>query len=415
MIPGISSLGVVLVVDDDRIFRTVTETLLQSRGASVVQTAVNGAQALEMVDSGRDQIGLILCDLEMPELDGVQFLRLLKKRAYRGPIIIISGTEAPLISMAADLAELHDLNIIGALPKPLNCSELDRILSTLKPDDVEQAPTPKVPVSVDELRTALSREEILVHYQPKIDLSTGRISGIEAMARWNHPILGAIAPQLFIPATEQAGLIKELTERVLHTAISDAKRWQKLRLMQVKCSVAVNLSVEVLDDLNLADEIAALVDESGLERSLFTWEINQGRLLEQAATPKELVARLRMMGFELSIDDFGTADSNTHHLGEFAFSELKIDCQQLSRSESDHTKKTAILNGLALAKSLGMRVVAKSIETEADWQLALRFNADHGQGFLIAEPMPLDQLLRWVFDHSESCRTGAIARASAVA
>lgn len=393
----------VLVIDDDPILRAVAESYFQSRGAVQVHCAVNGAEALNIIDEQRAHIDFILCDLNMPEMDGVQLLRFLKQRDYTGPIAILSGEQETVVSLAENIAQKHELNIVGALRKPLNFDDLDRLIlkSGVQPQDYE-ADVPSV-FTKSELKSAITNDEIVVYYQPKISIATGRIAGAEALVRWNHPDLGIVGPDHFVALAEHCDLIGDLTRFVTRTAIDDAVRWHKLRL---KFKVAVNMSVKVLNNLDLPDEIAASVDASGLARSQFIFEVTESRLLEKNTVSMEVLARLRLLGFDLSIDDFGTGYSNIEHLREYPFNELKIDQSFVCKATSDVRAKASVEASVALGKKLGLRIVAEGIEKREDWEYVAKTGVDEVQGFLIARPMPMDSLLEWYFEYRAKCVNG---------
>ena len=386
----------VLIIDDDPILRVVAESYFKSRGSDRIESAANGAEALKIIDARGAGIDFILCDLNMPELDGVQFLRLLKERDYRGPIAILSGEHEAVVVLAENLATKHELNLVGALRKPLNFEQLDQLVRKSEDHLQEYDKTSLSDLKECDLKAALSGGQIRVFYQPKIETATGRIAGAEALVRWDHPERGIVRPQHFIPLAESSSLIEELTNQVIQITIGDAARWRKLK---INFKVAINLSVDVLYNLNLPDEIAARVDASELDRSQFVFEITESRLLEQNTVPMEVLARLRMMGFDLSIDDFGTGYSNLEHLKEFPFNELKIDQSFVSNATTDNRAKASVEASVSLGKKLGLRLVAEGVETAADWEFISNMGVDQVQGFLIAKPMPMDALFEWYFDY----------------
>ncbi|GBF25787.1 putative signaling protein [bacterium MnTg02] len=393
----------VLIIDDDPILRVVAESYFKSRGSERIESAANGAEALKIIDARGAGIDFILCDLNMPELDGVQFLRLLKERDYRGPIAILSGEHEAVVVLAENLATKHELNLVGALRKPLNFEQLDQLVRKSEDHLQEYDKTSLSDFKECDLKAALSGGQIRVFYQPKIETATGRIAGAEALVRWDHPERGIVRPQHFVPLAESSSLIEELTNQVIQTAIEDAARWRKLK---INFKVAINLSVDVLYNLNLPDEIAARVDASELDRSQFIFEITESRLLEQDTVPMEVLARLRMMGFDLSIDDFGTGYSNLEHLKEFPFTELKIDQSFVAHATTDHRAKASVEASVSLGKKLGLRLVAEGVETAADWGFIAKMGVDQAQGYLIAKPMPMDALLEWYFEYRAKCVNG---------
>ncbi len=393
----------VLIADDDPILRAVAESYFRSRDAVQVACASNRSEALRHIDSQDANVDFIWCDLNRPEMDGVQLLRMLKLRDFKGPIAILSGEHETVLSLARHIAQKHDLNIVGALNKPLNFDDLDRLILTSGSHLGNLEPVPVNVFTASELRSAIANDEIVVHYQPKICMATGRIAGAEALARWNRPDLGIIGPEQFIALAENSDLIEDLTGLILRPAIEDAARWRRLRL---KFKVAVNISVNVLTNLSLPDDIAAQVDAKGLRRSDFIFEIAESRLAEENAIPVEVLARLGIMGFDLSIDDFGTGYSNIEHLQEYPFNELKIDRSFVHMAASNARAKASVEATVALARNLGLRIVAEGVETRDDWDYISRVGVDEVQGFLIAKPMPMDALLEWYFKYRAKCSNG---------
>ena len=212
----------VLIIDDDPILRVVAESYFKSRGSDRIESAANGAEALKIIDARGGGIDFILCDLNMPELDGVQFLRLLKERDYRGPIAILSGEHEAVVLLAENLATKHELNLVGALRKPLNFQQLDQLVRKSE-DHLKEYDKPSLSELKEcDLKAALSDGQIRVFYQPKIETATGRIAGAEALVRWDHPERGIVRPQHFVPLAESSSLIEELTNQVIQIAIEDA-------------------------------------------------------------------------------------------------------------------------------------------------------------------------------------------------
>ncbi|MCF6199905.1 MAG: EAL domain-containing protein, partial [Hyphomicrobiaceae bacterium] len=378
----------VLIIDDDPLLLVVAESYFRAKGSKNIRTAQDGLVALKVLDELEVQPGLILCDLNMPNIDGLQFLRLLKQQDYDGPVAILSSEHQSIISMAEKLAKTHDLNIVAALSKPLKPIELDNILLTLKKPVLASMPTARQQISKKELQCAIASGNIIPWYQPKVDAQTGRIVGVEALARWVLPDGDIIEPDNFIPLAEQTGLIKLLTQKIIRQVIKDAKRLTRLRL---NLGIAINLSVNVLDDVEFPDQIAFLIDESNLASSMFTFEITESGIIEKGAVPIEVLARLRMLRFGLSIDDFGTAHSNLEHLIQFPFTELKIDRMFVSNARADEKAMASVETSITLARKLGLSIVAEGVEAQEDWKYLDKLGVDELQGFLFSKALPFDE------------------------
>ena len=393
----------VLIVDDDPIVCALAEIFFRARGSSQVETAANGREALDRLSDANGEFDFFLCDLSMPELDGLQLLRHLKQCEFAGSFAILSGMDPSIVKTSEVLATSYDLNLIGSLPKPFNHSQLDRLIWSARLQASEGPSVRSLQVTQDDLEAALQRDQIVPFYQPKIDLETGEMTGAEALARWLHPEFGLIQPDDFIPVAEQSGLIRELTDVIIQRAIDDVCAWQR---HGIDPKISINLSPGMLNRLELPDEVAGRVDAAGLDRSRFTFEITESRLLKDDATTLEVLSRLRLLGFELSIDDFGTGYSNIDSLRAFPFTELKIDKSFVQNASHDGFARACIDASLRLARNLEFRVVAEGVEASKDWAYVSAVGIDEIQGQYIASPMPADAFLAWSGE-SDTCQMTA--------
>ncbi len=389
-------LNSVLIVDDDRVICGVTQAFFEKQGITEVFTAKNGVQALEILDQRNNDIDLIVCDLQMPEIDGIQFLRHLHDCDYKGAVSILSGVDGSVISLAQSLANTHKLNIVGALQKPINFDDIKNLLRNISgiplDGDCEFEPL----VSESEFRTALAEEQIKIYYQPQLDVHTDKVVAAEALARWDHPKHGIITPNHFIEMAEEHKLIEPLTDFVLRTIIADAKRWKRLK---INFKTSVNLSVSNLSNLDFPDKVASMMDQSGLDRSRLVLEITESRLLANDTVPMEVLARLAILGFELSIDDFGTAYSNIEYLRDFPFSELKIDKSFITDAHKNAQSRAIVEACVKLSRDHNVRIVAEGVETIEDLKFVAEQGVDLVQGYFSAKPMPINELLNWYLNH----------------
>lgn len=382
----------VLVVDDDPIMSVLAESFFQGRGANSIWTAQNGKQAIDVLSKRGGEIDFMLIDLNMPEFDGIQFLRHLKNSGYSGPFAIISGESGAVIKSAESLARAHDLNLLGSLHKPFDGSALAKLI-----DNSEISPHPKrahepANVTPDELQSALNAGHVRPYYQPKLDVNSGNVAGAEALARWIHADHGVIPPGVFVPMAEQHGLIVKLTEVMFQRMIVDAAQWRRAP-WTLKC--ALNLSAFALSDLDFPDAAAKRVDDAELDRANFIFEITESQVLQDRAAAMEVLTRLRLLGFEISIDDFGTGYSNIENLSDFPFTELKIDRSFVRNASADAFARTCVETSVNLGKKLDMRVIAEGVETAEDWDFVAAAGVDQVQGYYIAKPMPADAFRQW--------------------
>jgi diguanylate cyclase (GGDEF)-like protein len=246
---------------------------------------------------------------------------------------------------------------------------------------------------VSELRTAIERGELAVHYQPKVDTNTGRLLGMEALVRWHHPRQGPIAPEEIIAIAEQTGLIRPLTLWVLNQALLECRGWRRAGR---PFDVAVNLSIRNLLDAELPSDVLRVLTEVGLPASALTFEITESSIMNDPVRALAVLGRLRSMGIHLAIDDFGTGYSSFSHLRRLPVDEIKIDksfVQYLATDESDLVLVRSIID---LGRNLGLRVVAEGVEDEVSWQELARFGCDVVQGYVLTPPLAADDLQVWL-------------------
>jgi len=256
--------------------------------------------------------------------------------------------------------------------------------------------------TLQELRTALSRDELVLHYQPKVDLDTGEVHGVEALVRWHHPVRGLLYPDAFLELVEEAGLMREMTNLVLRKALDQAAIWQ---VRDTPLTVAVNLSASSLMDADLPERVASMVDERGLETSALALEITEDFLMADRGRGKAILTRLRDAGIQIAIDDFGTGYSSLAYLRDLPIDELKLDRSFVMPMAGDPRAAALVASTIHLAHSLGLRMVAEGVEDAATYDQLVGFGCDHAQGFHLSRPIPAAALERWLANRVEAALT----------
>ncbi|GAA0309012.1 hypothetical protein GCM10009528_27970 [Kineococcus aurantiacus] len=245
---------------------------------------------------------------------------------------------------------------------------------------------------VDELRTGIAQGQLVVHHQPKIALSTGRVTGVEALVRWQHPERGLLAPDAFLPLVQDAGLSADLSAQVLRVALRDCATWREGGL---DLSVAVNLSTSELLDVGLPRTVAALLEEVGLPGSALVVEITEGVFMVDKDTSVAVLTALRELGVRISIDDYGTGYSSLAYLRELPLDELKLD-RSFTRNLATDPRTAAIVEStVALAHSLGLAMVAEGVEDDAVLRRLRAAGCDLAQGYHVSRPLPAAALSAW--------------------
>jgi diguanylate cyclase (GGDEF)-like protein len=249
---------------------------------------------------------------------------------------------------------------------------------------------------IEDLRHAIDCGEMVLHYQPKVDLRTRRMIGVEALLRWQHPQHGLIPPDQFIPLVERAGLIRSLTSWVLQTALRQCSGWHRAG---INLSVAVNLSAENLQDPQLPDQIGRLLGEVGLQGSSLELEITETSPMEDTAHIMDLITRLSGIGVRFLTDGFGTGGSSVAYLKKFLVNELKIHKSFISDMIIDEKNAMIVQYMVDLAHNLKLKVVADGVENQETWDRLVALGCDAAQGYFIGRPLPADKITRWLTKH----------------
>lgn len=387
----------VLVIDDDPILCEICKSHLQSIGVPRVDIAGDGRKALALLNIAGSPPDLVICDLNMPELDGIQFLRQVHQAGFAGHIAIVSGEDRSVIQTAQTLAETIGLKVAGIVKKPLRRAALEHILDQCRPPLDRIATTAKFSAGADELSNAIANNHILPFYQPLADIRTGAIIGVEALARWQHPAHGLIAPDQFIPRAEQMGMIDGVTDSMLQQCLDDVANWH---LIGIPLNLAVNLTAASLNDEAFPDRLVENLTRFGLAPSALTLEITERVVLKPSPLALEVLARLRIKGFGLAIDDFGTGFSNMEQLRKFPYSKLKVDRAFVSGAAEDRFAAAGLKASVMLARELNMKVVAEGVETATDWRVVANHKVDEVQGYWVARPAPAEDFIAWYREHN---------------
>jgi diguanylate cyclase (GGDEF)-like protein/PAS domain S-box-containing protein len=250
---------------------------------------------------------------------------------------------------------------------------------------------------VVELRGAVEREELMLHYQPKLHLRTGLMTRAEVLVRWNHPKRGHLGPGLFIPLAERTGLIRSVTDWLLDRALSQCRIWQDAG---APIHVAVNISAKSLLDPSLPQKVQTALGRWNVDPRFLKIEITESSIMADPAHALAILSLLQSMGVRLSVDDFGTGYSSLTHLRQLPIDEIKIDKSFVTTMTTNEADAAIVRTVIDLAHNLGKQVCAEGVEDEATWRMLGELGCDLAQGFWIARPMPADELMQWLTDTS---------------
>lgn len=391
----------VLVLDDDRFMLEFVSHLLRDLGVSEVLVAEDGKAGLFVMSAQVSAIDLLICDIEMPGMDGIEFLRNIADQYYNGKIVLFSGVNPDLLKATERLASVRGLNVIGTLAKPVTVGSLVAILDQLSIPVPRRANPARIRqiFTMEEIQQALAADQIELFYQPKIAVSSRRVTSVECLARWCHAQYGYVSPDNFIPVIEQSGLINDFTRDVLRKSALQLDLWLQ---QGFDLKISVNVSMENLDRFDLPEIYAMAVRDCYVPIDRITLEITEGKLGKDFAQSLDILTRLRLKGFGLAIDDFGIGYSSMETLKHMPFTELKVDRIFAHGAAKDPATRAILESSIKLGKALGLNVVVEGIEARADYQLAVELGCDEIQGFFIAKPMPSGEFAEWLSKHEKT-------------
>lgn len=343
----------------------------------------------------QERFDVMTLDLSLGEHDGIELLRIAADRALRAmSIVVISGCDERIVNSTRRVAEALGLSFTASLNKPLDLDQLrDALLLPAQSQASAQEPRLSSAIPQERILRGFAEREFSVQFQPKVELATGAVVGAEALARWKTPELGSVSPTDFIPAAEKYGLLPELTEHVLSSAVSQARLVVE---RHPAFTIAVNVSGALMSDLTLPERIESVLQRQNFPAHCLIVEITETTAMEDVDRALDILVRLRLKNIGAAIDDFGTGYSSLSALARLPFNELKIDQSFVKGCEDDEDLVKIIEASVGLARAFNMKVVAEGIESVQTLARVKQTGCDIGQGFLFAPSMDTQQISRWI-------------------
>lgn len=383
----------VMVVEDQPVQRQIALRMLEHMGLKEVLQADNGQSALAQLSELKQPLDVIICDLHMPGMDGVEFIRHLGSRHLVSSLILASGMEPALVGSVEAMARVQGLAVLGTLQKPLHFEQLQEMMQRYVPQAPPGNLSASQKMSYEALWEAIAERHIVAYFQPKIRVADGSFAGAEVLARWDHPEYGIVEPGAFVPCAEESDLIEPLTWLMLERTMEQSVRWHKAGH---RWPLSVNLSLGHLEKASVADHIAAMAEKHSIPPEDIVLEVTESLAAANIAPVLGNLARLRMKGFGVAIDDYGTGYSSLAQLSRIPFTELKIDRSFVNGAASRTTLRAILGSSIELARQLKLDSVAEGVETQADLYLLKELGCDLAQGYLVAEPMSAAALEEWI-------------------
>ncbi|MFL6673221.1 MAG: EAL domain-containing protein [Massilia sp.] len=385
-----------LVAEADTAQRMALVEMLGTLGASRVTEVPDGHMALRAFQAGfTPKVDVAIVDLALPGMDGLELIRNLASIDSDVRLVVTGAQPGNLMFAVETMAQAYGVDLLGTLAKPLTAPRLKALIDNYTPlappDSSLQGPT----FSFSEVGIGLQKRQFEPFFQPKIELATGQVKGLEIFARWRHPEYGVLGPSSFIDALEQNNRIDFLDWSMIDMAVERC-RW--FHDQDIPISISINLAPETLAHPNFIRQITACVGRHRVMPDYVTFEMPESSVLNSDPNFIERLLRLRMMGFGLAIDDYGTGRSNLQLLARIPFSELKIDRSFVDGASKKHALGTVLRSCLGLAHSLDRMSVAVGVETRQDWDFLQGLGCTYAQGYHIANPMQAESFPGWLED-----------------
>ncbi len=331
---------------------------------------------------------LMVLDLNMPEMDGIEVMRRLASMNNPPALILISGHDIGVLHSAEKLGSAHKLNIITSLDKPIHLNSFQLLLKeycrNLGKTTSVQPKGEANKFEPEELLQAINTDQLIIHYQPQFNIRTGKLISCEALVRWQRPDKGLIFPDDFIPIAEENGWMSLLTGWVIRNAVEQEKQWKELGH---PTPISVNISAYDITSLSLPEQVSELLQTKQLDPTMLTLEVTESALMGELVTSLDILTRLRLKGIGLSIDDFGTGYSSLSLLHKIPFSELKIDRSFVMSMLEDDEARAIVKTCIMLGHELNMHIVAEGVETSEHLNLLKELGCDIAQGYYFSKPV----------------------------
>jgi EAL domain-containing protein (putative c-di-GMP-specific phosphodiesterase class I) len=383
----------VVVVDDDLFALRLISKQLQQLGFTNCKCMSEATEAVRYLGANSSEAKIVICDLQMPGMDGIELINAIAAQGFSGGLLLISGEDARLLRSAERLVEAVGLELVGALQKPVKLDALSMMLAAFSAP-IKMAAAGQRPTS-EQVKQALECDQLINYYQPKVSLQNGAIVGWEALVRWQHPSQGVLGPGSFLPEIDALNLHDALLLQVLSGSTGALELLRQQASKGNGFKVAVNLADANLRDAKLPEQIHDLVKKYGVSPKNLVLEVSECRGATEKNLSMSTLSRLALKGFPLSLDDFGAGGTTLSDLSDIVISELKFDRAFVSNLQNNLAQRNSISSCIKMAQTLSMTTVAEGVEELEEWQVLRELGCQVVQGFLVAKPMPIAAIDAW--------------------
>jgi EAL domain-containing protein (putative c-di-GMP-specific phosphodiesterase class I)/CheY-like chemotaxis protein len=398
----------VLIAEDSTTQRQIWVQLMRMMGIQTIHEAADGQIALDKLrelKTSNQSPQVVLTDLDMPNMDGITLVGWVAQEKLCLSVALMSARDESILRAVQTICEEAGLQVLGALSKTGEGGHQTdlKVLAHDLQQLLAQAQSPQAPgfvpkkgqgsslpgrLSLDDIIQGIEKEQMTLWFQPKVNPFDLKCQGAEALVRWFHPDWGMIPPDLFIPTLEKADHMFLLTRLVMKIAACELREWRRAGS---RIKLSINISGRNLSEKSLIDDLESQIrsDPNGsIQPSDFILELTETSVCDDPLLALSSLSRMRLHGFELSIDDYGTGFSTMQQLGRIPFNELKIDRSLVAGADRHRTRQVVLSGAIETAKKLGLKVVVEGVETPEELELVRRLGGDLVQGYLVSKPIP---------------------------
>ncbi|TXL71960.1 EAL domain-containing response regulator [Vineibacter terrae] len=374
----------IVIVEDDDDFRELLVELAV-RLNFTVRAAASGEELFWLLRMHAPDA--LVLDLRLPDTDAIEIVGKLGDYSLKPYVVLMSGEDEAILDATEELARSSGLEVVGTLAKPFSGREMQRLLNAIKTQIPDRGSYQDQSL-ITQLKLGIPNDELVLHYQPKLNFSDHSIEGVEALVRWNHPTHGLLGP-----LAEYSEVIIPLTWSVLKNAIRQHVAWKRDGIV---LPVSINVSASFLDAAETADVILKLLRTQRCAPSDLTLELTEAEVAGNPTAALDILARLRLHGIRVAMDDYGIGFSDLAQLHRYPFTDIKIDRSLVNSLETDPRARQTVDKVIDVARGLGVKITAEGVETADQWRLLHEIGCDMAQGFLISRPLPDRQLRAWL-------------------
>lgn len=392
-----------LVVEDHAVQRQLLMQILANLGATSIQGAEDGNTALRVMRESRPPIDIVITDLSMPGMDGMELIRHVSESGSEVSIILSSALETKLLASVANMAQAYKVKLLGVVAKPASAVKLSPLIQQYLNAASPGRPAQATDCTLAEFADALHARQFEPLFEPIVSLANLQVKGLQAVPHWRHPTRGLIAAPAFLPAMQAYGLGDDLVWMMLRKSAAQSRVWKEAGL---NLQVFVSLALASLTDLQLASKVESIVLEEGAAPGRLVLGVAENAVDFTSPRALENMVRLRVQGFELAVDEFGSGNTAADQLARVAFNGLKIRRDSVSGTGKVRPLWSGLALALDTAEQLKLLAVADGIATADDWNLLQEWRCHLGQGPLISKPLHAESIPEWLRHWPPKARRG---------